>query len=471
MANNKDIGIILGADIPKSTVQIEADIKKIKPEPLEIGIKLDLEHTKKLKKQLEDIAKAQEKLQGYTKSKVDIKTTNTGAIDSASIKYYNELTKETVTQLYIIDKETGELALKNKNLATDYQAQAKSEALLNKQRLDFINSQNISLDKLKSSYADNNALKSLDGDNLTQLNSVYDGIISKTEQLKTADKIRSEELQREIKAEIASYEQLIKSKQNAQYVATSLRTKDVSTINSEEVNNLRKFEAQIQNSRVGTNAMESDLKDLHTTLATAFDKDSLTGYLNQLSVAKSKFSALKEEAKIKTVDDSSNLQNQVKYYDRIKQELSNIQKLKKQLTNAGAEESVEINRQITNSQKRISYDEKQIEKKKLYNQELFKEVNELKLVYEAQNKISSAKQNDKISSDYQKQANSIEQIGLKAQIGANRVKAFGNQLNSTAKGKYANELKSLENAFKNIGGKEDLTKANTQLREFETRMR
>ena len=38
--------------------------------------------------------------------------------------------------------------------------------------------------------------------------------------------------------------------------------------------------------------MESDLKDLHTTLATAFDKDSLTGYLNQLSVAKSKFSAL-----------------------------------------------------------------------------------------------------------------------------------------------------------------------------------
>ena len=68
-------------------------------------------------------------------------------------------------------------------------------------------------------------------------------------------------------------------------------------------------------------------------------------------------------------------------------------------------------------------------------------------------------------------ANSIEQIGLKAQIGANRVRAFGNQLNSTAKGKYANELKSLENVFKNIGSKEDLTKANIQLREFETRMK
>ena len=210
MANDKDIGIILGADIPKSTVQIEADLKKIKPENLKVGIELDLDHVKKLKEQLEDIAKKQEKLQGYTKSKVDIKTTNTGAIDSASIKYYNELTKETVTQLYVIDKETGNLALKTKDLTTNYQAQAKSEAIINKQRLDFINNQSISLDKLKSSYSDSNALKSLDGDNLTQLNSVYDGIIAKTEQLKTVDKTRSEELQREIKAEIATYEQLIK---------------------------------------------------------------------------------------------------------------------------------------------------------------------------------------------------------------------------------------------------------------------
>lgn len=163
MANDKDIGIILGADIPKSTVQIEADLKKIKPENLKVGIELDLDHVKKLKEQLEDIAKKQEKLQGYTKSKVDIKTTNTGAIDSASIKYYNELTKETVTQLYVIDKETGNLALKTKDLTTNYQAQAKSEAIINKQRLDFINNQSISLDKLKSSYSDSNALKSLDG--------------------------------------------------------------------------------------------------------------------------------------------------------------------------------------------------------------------------------------------------------------------------------------------------------------------
>lgn len=471
MANDKDMEIIVGADIPKSTVQIEADLKKIKTEPLKVDVKLDLDHVKKLKEQLEEIAKEQEKLQGYTKSKVDIKTTNTGAIDTASIKYYNELTKETVTQLYVIDKETGELALKTKDLVTDYQAQAKAEQTINKQRLDFINNQSISLDKLKSSYADNNALKSLDGDNLIQLNSVYDGIIAKTEQLKTADKIRSEQLQREIKAEIASYEQLIKSKQNSQYVATSLRTKDVFTINAEEVNNLKKFEAQIQNSRVGTNAMESDLKDLHTTLSTAFDKESLTAYLNQLSVVKSKFSALKEETKIKITDDSSNLQNQTKYYNKIKQELITIQKLKKQLANAGTEESVEINKQINNARKGISYDEQQIEKKKLYNQELFKEVNELKLIQEAENKIASAKQNDKVANEYLKQANSLEQIGVKAQVGINRLKIFENQLKSTAKAKYADDIIRIRNAFANVTDKKSLDSANLQLREFETNMK
>lgn len=532
MANDKDMEIIVGADIPKSTVQIESDLKKIKTEPLKVDVKLDLDKVKKLKEQLEEIAKKQEKLQGYTKSKVDIKTTNTGAIDTASIKYYNELTKETVTQLYVIDKETGELALKTKDLVTDYQAQAKAEQTINKQRLDFINNQSISLDKLKSSYADNNALKSLDGDNLTQLNSVYDGIIAKTEQLKTADKTRSEQLQREIKAEIASYEQLIKSKQNSQYVATSLRTKDVFTINAEEVNNLKKFEAQIQNSRVGTNAMESDLKDLHTTLSTAFDKESLTAYLNQLSVVKSKFSALKEEAKIKITDDSSNLQNQTKYYDKIKQELITIQKLKKQLANAGTEESVEINKQINSAQKSISYDEQQIEKKKLYNQELFKEVNELKLIQEAENKIASAKQNDKVNDSYikkqiqeeqqlqnqkdqfnaknlnaidleiQKQeqasksfsnqlksqmqgnvdyarkaesakqeAESIKQVGVKAEISANRLKIFENQLKSTAKAKYADDINKIKNAFANVTDQKSLNAANLQLREFETNMK
>ena len=46
MANDKDIGIILGADIPKSTVQIEADLKKIKPEPLNVPVNIEINQKK-----------------------------------------------------------------------------------------------------------------------------------------------------------------------------------------------------------------------------------------------------------------------------------------------------------------------------------------------------------------------------------------------------------------------------------------
>ena len=42
MANDKDIEIIVGADIPKSTVQIEADLKKIKTEPLKVDVDIEI---------------------------------------------------------------------------------------------------------------------------------------------------------------------------------------------------------------------------------------------------------------------------------------------------------------------------------------------------------------------------------------------------------------------------------------------
>ena len=530
MDDQLKVVVEVAIDKSKSEQQINARLREVKPETLKIAVEFDNKNMSNLKKQLADIAKEQEKLQGFSNSKVSIKTTNTGEIDTASIKYYNELTKETVTQLYIIDKETGKLALSTKNLTTDYQAQAKAEQSTNKQRLDFISNQVVSLDKLKASYADSNALKPLIGDNSTQLNSEYDKIIAKTEELKNADKIRSEEIQREIKSEISSYELLIKSKQNSQYVATSLRTKDTTTINTSEVNNLRKFEAQIKNSSVSTNAMETDLKDLHTTLSTAFDADSLTSYLNKLDVAKSKFGALKEESKVKiTGTDTTELQNQTKYYDKIQQELITIQKLKKQLVNAGAEETTELNRQISNAQKRVTYDEQQIQKKQLYNQELAKEVNQIKFVQDAENKIISAKQIDKTNNnsiqkqmqeqqklqsqkdqfnaqnlnaidleiqkqeqasktfsnqlksqmqgnvDYTSQANLMEKLSTQAQIGKNRLIAFAKELKGAARQEYATTINSIANSFDNVSKsanpEKSLKQANLSLQEFQSNMK
>lgn len=371
MANDKDIGIILGADIPKSTVQIEADLKKIKPENLKVGIELDLDHVKKLKEQLEDIAKKQEKLQGYTKSKVDIKTTNTGAIDSASIKYYNELTKETVTQLYVIDKETGNLALKTKDLTTNYQAQAKSQE------------QQIENDK-----------KLINGK--MELSKLMD---IETAKYNKSNITMNPDIQTGFKNSLDS--------------ATTLKDLD-------------EVKHHITMAKLEYDEFNAKLEKQQPNKALDNMNKNLENMPSKIILAKTKFEELKSPT------------------DKIIQNISKFDSLLATANSKG----------IVDDKTRVN----------AYN-ELSKSIeittNEMKALKAVESQ--TAKQNST--------ANSIEQIGLKAQIGANRVRAFGNQLNSTARGKYADELKSLENAFKNIGGKEDLTKANTQLREFETRMR
>ena len=86
------------------------------------------------------------------------------------------------------------------------------------------------------------------------------------------------------------------------------------------------------------------------------------------------------------------------------------------------------------------------------------EINALKAV-----ETQTAKQNSV--------ANSLEQIGVKAQISANRFKIFENQLKSSAKAEYANEINKIKDAFANVTDQSSLNKANNQMREFETSMK
>lgn len=124
--------------------------------------------------------------------------------------------------------------------------------------------------------------------------------------------------------------------------------------------------------------------------------------------------------KSESADKNSVAQQQLKYYSKIREELTFIRNLKKKLAGAGTEENVEIQRQIINAQKRIGYDEKQIQKKKLYNETLFAEINALKNVYAEQDKINKARTNDKtnasnlkLSTDIQKQSASLTTLEQK----------------------------------------------------------
>ena len=87
--------------------------------------------------------------------------------------------------------------------------------------------------------------------------------------------------------------------------------------------------------------------------------------------------------------DNSSAQQQSTYYNRIFENQKLIYNLKKQLLTANSEETTELNRQLTNAQKRISYSEEQLKKKQLESNELIRQKNELENIYSAELKIAN----------------------------------------------------------------------------------
>lgn len=87
--------------------------------------------------------------------------------------------------------------------------------------------------------------------------------------------------------------------------------------------------------------------------------------------------------------DNSSAQQQSTYYNRIFENQKLIYNLKKQLLTANSEETTELNRQLTNAQKRISYSEEQLKKKQLESDELKRQKNELDNIYSAELKIAN----------------------------------------------------------------------------------
>ena len=87
--------------------------------------------------------------------------------------------------------------------------------------------------------------------------------------------------------------------------------------------------------------------------------------------------------------DNSSAQQQSTYYSRIFENQKLIYNLKKQLLTANSEETTELNRQLTNAQKRISYSEEQLKKKQLESNELIRQKNELENIYSAELKIAN----------------------------------------------------------------------------------
>lgn len=154
------------------------------------------------------------------------------------------------------------------------------------------------LNSIKSDYSDKNAAKPINNtESLNLLNEQYNKITQSIEKLKTADNSTFATTKANIDSEIKALSQLVTQRRNLEYVATSLRTKDFATVKETELQKFAEFETKVKSSSQVFSVMKSDLEGLRQQLNSAFNKESLTAYLNQLSIVDAKVKAISQEFK------------------------------------------------------------------------------------------------------------------------------------------------------------------------------
>lgn len=123
--------------------------------------------------------------------------------------------------------------------------------------------------------------------------------------------------QRDVDREINSLNNLITFLKNAEYTATSLRTKDIETVKIDESNKLDAFIQKMEQSGHYTDELKNKVIHLKSDLSNVFDVNSLTNYLNSVSNLQTEFQ--KVDATAKTVEKSAKLQTNISAEKKILQ--------------------------------------------------------------------------------------------------------------------------------------------------------
>ena len=115
--------------------------------------------------------------------------------------------------------------------------------------------------------------------------------------------------------------------------------------------------------------------------------------VQHLNEEKNIINATNEEANaIKT-----KLAEQEKYYKNIKNEVNNLYNLKTKLLSADELQTAELEKQIKQTKERISYNNKQIDKKDLRDNSLDRQINDLEVAKQKQLDLASAKSQDVVN--------------------------------------------------------------------------
>ena len=141
----------------------------------------------------------------------------------------------------------------------------------------------VKLDKIKSGYDDMGASKPIKDDNhIKSLEEQYKKVQAAIENVKNADNTAYASMVSNAEKEKAALENMVREFRNAENVATSLRSKDISTVKDTYASKLDVLISKMRKDGVYSSGFEKGAENLRSVLSNATDSSGLTRFLNGL---------------------------------------------------------------------------------------------------------------------------------------------------------------------------------------------
>ena len=194
----------------------------------------------------------------------------------------------TVTYLQTYDTETGNINTHLTNVTANLEKQRNAQEQLAKQakadnesRVSYLTKQQALLADIQATYAGATSAKPVtDESHLTELNNTYSAINAQIQSM-IANEGKLDSVQRSnLEAQISGLKRMVKEYQNAEYVATKLRTKDIGAIKGDQLSGLEALEKRLEAAGTLTDTFRQKIDGLKTALNGVSNKDQLVSFLN-----------------------------------------------------------------------------------------------------------------------------------------------------------------------------------------------
>lgn len=317
---NAQSNIKIGVDLTTSNIRAQAQTVNRQltaaVQPVNIKVSIDNGAVTELQKQLSAIgvdsgasAKIVENLESMgvqiDKASASWDSTNDKAQQLLNITIQG--TDEYQRQVTIVKSFNSELEEQSSSVTkvtSNFKQQREEEERLAKQvqadnesRISYLMKEEAKLEDIKLNYTGiTSASQSVtDAQHLETLAAKYQEVQALIEASKTAEGALGQVRKTEISVAIAELKNLADEYRNAEKVETDWRTKDVTEVKSTELAELERYEAKLENAGVLTEDFRAEINKLRTSLNNAFDQQSITQYLAQLSTLKAQIGAYQEQ--------------------------------------------------------------------------------------------------------------------------------------------------------------------------------